>query len=177
MTQKIARFLADQAPATPCLIVDLDLVAANFRKLQTALPEAAIYYAVKANPAPEILERLVELGSAFDTASVNEIDMVLAAGAAPERISFGNTIKKASCIRAAYERGVRLFAFDSAEEVEKIARAVLRIGIFETDRDVAGHIHFETSTDLEATAAGRFRIDIVTDGVGGVGVTAARQIT
>lgn len=123
MSQKIARFLADQAPATPCLVVDLDLVAANFRKLQTALPEAAIYYAVKANPAPAILKRLVELGSAFDTASVNEIDMVLAAGGSADRISFGNTIKKASCIRAAYERGVRLFAFDSDAELEKIAAA------------------------------------------------------
>jgi ornithine decarboxylase len=123
MTQKIARFLADRTPETPCLVIDLDLVAANFRKLRTALPDADIYYAVKANPAPEILKRLVELGSSFDTASVSEIDMVLAAGAAPHRISFGNTIKKQSCIRAAYERGVRLFAFDSGAELEKIAAA------------------------------------------------------
>ncbi|HYN39536.1 MAG TPA: type III PLP-dependent enzyme [Rhodospirillales bacterium] len=123
MTRKIARFLADQEPATPCLVVDLDVVAANYRKLRQAMPDAAIYYAVKANPAREILDLLVSLGSSFDTASLNEIDMVLAAGADASRISFGNTIKKRADIAAAYARGVRLFAFDSRAELEKIAAA------------------------------------------------------
>jgi ornithine decarboxylase len=130
MTQKISRFLADHAPPTPCLVVDLDQVAANYRKLRTAMPDAVIYYAVKANPAPQILKRLVELGSSFDTASVNEIDMVLAAGAAPERISFGNTIKKSAAIEQAHQRGVRLFAFDSEAELEKIARAAPGARVF-----------------------------------------------
>ena len=69
MTRKIARFLADQEPATPCLVVDLDVVAANYRKLRQAMPDAAIYYAVKANPAREILDLLVSLGASFDTAA------------------------------------------------------------------------------------------------------------
>lgn len=123
MTRKIARFLADQEPATPCLVVDLDVVAANFRKLRQAMPDAGIFYAVKANPAREILDLLVKLGANFDTASLNEIDLVLAAGADASRISFGNTIKKRSDIAAAYARGVRLYAFDSRAELEKIAEA------------------------------------------------------
>ena len=123
MTRKIARFLANREPATPCLVVDLDVVAASYRKLRTAMPDAVIYYAVKANPAREILELLARLGSSFDTASLNEIDMVLAAGGTADRISFGNTIKKSSDIAGAYARGVRLFAFDSRAELEKIAVA------------------------------------------------------
>ena len=123
MTKKIARFLADHEPATPCLVMDLDIIAVNYRKLQTAMPDAVIYYALKANPAREILELLVSLGSSFDTASLNEIDMALAAGASPDRISFGNTIKKKVDIAAAFVRGVRLFAFDSRAELEKIAAA------------------------------------------------------
>jgi ornithine decarboxylase len=123
MTKKIARFLAEQQPQTPCLVVDLDVVAGNYKKLRTAVPDAKIYYAVKANPAPEILGSLAGLGSSFDTASVNEIDMVLGAGAGAERISYGNTIKKKSDIAAAYARGVRLYAFDSAAELDKIAAA------------------------------------------------------
>jgi ornithine decarboxylase len=123
MTKKISRFLAEQRPQTPCLVVDLDVVAANYKKLRTAVPDAGIYYAVKANPAPEILKLLAGLGSSFDTAGVNEIDMALAAGVGAERISFGNTIKKRSDIAAAYERGVRLYAFDSAAELDKIAIA------------------------------------------------------
>jgi ornithine decarboxylase len=123
MTKKIARFLAERRPATPCLVVDLDLVADNYRELRQAVPEAGIYYAIKANPAPEVLALLDKLGSSFDTASVNEIDMVLATGASAERISFGNTIKKQADIAAAYARGVRLYALDSEGELDKLAAA------------------------------------------------------
>jgi ornithine decarboxylase len=121
MTPKIARFLAQQQPATPCLVLDVDRVEENFRALQRALPLARIYYAVKANPARPILERLVGLGSNFDAASWEEVSGCLAAGARPDVISFGNTIKKVSAIRAAFTRGVTLYAFDSAEELEKLA--------------------------------------------------------
>jgi ornithine decarboxylase len=78
---------------------------------------------VKANPAPEVLTLLAALGSCFDTASIVEIEQVLAAGAAPDRISFGNTIKKEHDIARAYELGVRLYAVDCEAEVDKIARA------------------------------------------------------
>ncbi|HYC01723.1 MAG TPA: type III PLP-dependent enzyme [Azospirillaceae bacterium] len=121
MTEKIARFLDEVRPATPCLVVDLDVVGDNYDKLHGALPDARIFYAVKANPAPEILRLLVERGSCFDTASVPEIQACLDAGATPDRISFGNTIKKASDIRIAHELGISLFAFDSDAELEKIA--------------------------------------------------------
>ena len=122
MTPKIARFLAKQRPATPCLVLDVDRVEENFRALRRTLPLARIYYAVKANPAPQILERLVGLSSFFDAASFEEVSICMDAGARPEAISFGNTIKKVSAIRAAHERGVTLFAFDSIEELEKLAK-------------------------------------------------------
>jgi ornithine decarboxylase len=122
MTPKIARFLADTAPATPCLVLDVDQVEANFRALQHALPLARIYYAVKANPAAPILNRLTSLGSFFDAASWEEIAMCLASGALPQAISFGNTIKKESAIKRAFAAGVTMFAFDSEAELDKLAR-------------------------------------------------------
>lgn len=122
MTPKIARFLAERQPATPCLVLDVDRVEEKFRALQSALPLARIYYAVKANPARPVLERLVRLSSFFDAASWEEVSACLEAGARPEAISFGNTIKKVSAIRRAYAQGVSLFAFDSAEELEKLAQ-------------------------------------------------------
>ncbi|HEX4172112.1 MAG TPA: type III PLP-dependent enzyme, partial [Acetobacteraceae bacterium] len=73
MTPKIARFLAEQQPATPCLVLDVDRVEANFRALRRALPLARVYYAVKANPARPVLDRLVRLGSSFDAASWEEV--------------------------------------------------------------------------------------------------------
>ncbi len=121
MTPKIARFLVEQHPPAPCLVFDLERLEGNFRKLRSALPLAEIYYAVKANPAPLVLERLVSLGSSFDAASFEEIEACLAAGARPGGISYGNTVKKAAAIRAAHAAGVGLFAFDSAEELRKLA--------------------------------------------------------
>jgi len=122
-TQRVLDFLATRRPAGPCLVVDLDVVADNFNAFEKALPNSKIYYAVKANPAPEILRLLAGLGSSFDTASVAEIEMAMDAGATADRISFGNTIKKERDIARAHELGIDLFAVDCVEEVEKIARA------------------------------------------------------
>ncbi len=87
------------------------------------MPLARIYYAVKANPAAPILERLVGLGSAFDAASLRG-SRACASMRAPSRprSRFGNTIKKVSAIQRAYAAGVTMFAFDSDEELEKLAR-------------------------------------------------------
>jgi ornithine decarboxylase len=122
MTPKIARYLREHAPATPCLVLDVDRVEENYRALKAALPLARVYYAVKANPAAPILARLTALGSSFDAASIEEIEACLAAGAAPGAISYGNTIKKVSAIRAAHAAGVTMFAFDSEPELLKLAK-------------------------------------------------------
>ena len=121
MTPKIERFLSERVPETPCLVVDLDLVEDNYNAIASAFPQARIFYALKANPAPQVLERLVSLGASFDAASWEEIELCLAAGATADRISFGNTIKKAVAIRKAREAGINLFVFDSEAELEKIA--------------------------------------------------------
>ncbi|MCC0044885.1 MAG: type III PLP-dependent enzyme [Brucellaceae bacterium] len=121
-TQRVLDFLATRRPDGPCLVVDLDVVRENYRAFEKALPDSRIFYAVKANPAPEILRLLATLGSNFDTASVVEVEMALEAGATPDRISFGNTIKKERDIARAFELGIRLFAVDCEAEVEKVAR-------------------------------------------------------
>src|SRR3569832_601035 len=107
----------------PVLIVDLDVVRDNYTAFAKALPDTRVFYAVKANPAPEVLTLLASLGSCFDTASVAEIEMALAAGAQPDRISYGNTIKKERDVARAFALGIRLYAVDCQAEVEKVARA------------------------------------------------------
>jgi ornithine decarboxylase len=123
MTERIRDFLRNRREDGPCLVVDLDVVRDNYTKFSRALPNTRVFYAVKANPAPEILRLLTLLGSCFDAASVAEIEMVLAAGATADRISFGNTIKKERDIVRALELGVRLFAVDCEAEVDKVMRA------------------------------------------------------
>ena len=120
LTAKLEAFLSAHTSETPFVAIDLDIVAERYVALTEALPQADVFYAVKANPARPILDLLVAAGSKFDVASRNEVQMVLDAGADPSRISFGNTIKKARDIAWAYQQGVRLFAFDAQEELAKL---------------------------------------------------------
>jgi len=129
-TARIIDFLRDRRPEGPCLVVDLEVIADNYKAFTRAMPDTRIFYAVKANPAPEVLKLLADLGSCFDTASVAEIEMALAAGATPERISYGNTIKKERDVARAHQLGISMFAVDCVEEVEKVSRAAPGARVF-----------------------------------------------
>jgi len=117
---RIKKFSEDKE--TPFLVIDLKKVEQKYDELLDTLPFAKIYYAVKANPHESVIRMLVKKGSSFDIASVYELDHILALGAAPEKISYGNTIKKANDIAYAYSKGVRLFATDSENDLIKIAK-------------------------------------------------------
>lgn len=106
---------------TPYLIIDPAIAERQFLRMTKAFGDTKIYYAVKANPQPALIRRLAQLGSAFDVASPAEIDLCLSEGVDPAHLSYGNTVKKSADIRYAYERGVRLFVFDSEAELRKIA--------------------------------------------------------
>lgn len=108
---------------TPFVVIDKQTVSESYDELVDNFPMAKIYYAVKANPANEIIDLLNQKGSHFDIASIYELDKVLAVGAPTERISFGNTIKKSKDIRYFFEKGVRLFATDSEPDLRNIAVA------------------------------------------------------
>jgi ornithine decarboxylase len=123
MTTRIREFLKQRTDNGPCLVLDLDVVRENYQNFAKVLPDTTVFYAVKANPAPEILKLLVAMGCHFDVASIGETHTVLEAGATADRISYGNTIKKEREIAAAFALGVTLFAVDCEAEVEKVARA------------------------------------------------------
>ena len=107
---------------TPFLLVNLDIIRKNYEDLTKFFPFAKVYYAVKSNPSDEVLAILRDLGSNFDIASRYEMDKMLALGVSPDRLSYGNTIKKAADIRYCYEKGIRLFATDSEADLRNIAR-------------------------------------------------------
>ena len=119
--QKMKAF-ADERE-TPFVVIDTKIISDSYDQLVSNLPFAKIYYAVKANPATEITELLRDKGSNFDIASIYELDKVMATGVGPERISYGNTIKKAKDIRYFYDKGVRMYATDSEADLRNIAKA------------------------------------------------------
>ncbi|MFD2738217.1 type III PLP-dependent enzyme [Sulfitobacter aestuarii] len=116
-----AAYIAAHSFDRPTLVISRGRVAMQYDALRNGLGRAKIHYAVKANPAAEIIRLLVEKGAGFDAASRAEIELCLSQGASPSDISFGNTIKRASDIAFAHGVGVTLFAADSDAELEKIA--------------------------------------------------------
>jgi ornithine decarboxylase len=94
------------------------------------MPAAEIYYAVKANPAAEVVAALAELGANFDLASAGEIDICVGLEIPTERLSFGNTVKREGAIARASTDRIGLFAFDSIAELEKLARSAPGARVF-----------------------------------------------
>lgn len=120
--ERIHRFLDEQRPPTPCLVVDTRVVTARVREFAEGLPHARLCYAVKANPEPAVLRAVLAAGGGFDVASPGEITACLAEGARPEALSYGNTIKKPADIAFAHACGVREFTTDAESDVERLAR-------------------------------------------------------
>jgi ornithine decarboxylase len=61
---------------TPLVIVDHEVLRRNYAEFRKHLPKVQAYYAVKANPAPEIIHTLYKLGASFDVASMPEFMLV-----------------------------------------------------------------------------------------------------
>ncbi|MDI3504755.1 MAG: ornithine decarboxylase [Candidatus Cloacimonadota bacterium] len=115
---------------TPVLIMDSNLIEQKYDELSASFPIADIYYAVKANPMPEVLKLLIRKGAHFDIASRYELDLLLNLGVSPEMLSYGNTIKKKSDIAYFYAKGVRLFASDSETDLLNIAAVAPQAKVF-----------------------------------------------
>ena len=111
-----------QGLETPNIVIDLHKIKSHYVALKDNFPYAHIYYAVKANPGVPVLKLLDSLGSNFDIASRYELDLVLSLGISADRVSYGNTIKKAKDIEYFYQKGVRMFATDSKEDLKNIAK-------------------------------------------------------
>lgn len=120
---RIREYLDQHQDESPLLVVDLQEVERRYKTLARTMPFATCHYAVKANPDPAIVKLLASLGSSFDAASAQEIQLCLDSGATPDKILFGNTIKKQSDIAWAYSKGIRMYVCDSVGEVDKIAIA------------------------------------------------------
>jgi ornithine decarboxylase len=120
---------------SPLMLIQKGALARQYQLFRKRLPQVEPFYAIKANPHPEIIKTFVELGSGFDVASGTEIEWVLKAGAAPRKIIFANTIKTEKDLRFAHLNNIKLMTFDNEPELYKIAKfapgskVVLRIKV------------------------------------------------
>lgn len=120
---------------TPLLVLSLEQIEKNYNLLRTHMPRVKVFYAIKANPHRRILELMRDLGSNFDVASDGEIMELASLGVDGSRMIYANPMKTVNGLRACRNAGVGKMTFDSAGEVDKMARecpgatALLRIRI------------------------------------------------
>ena len=131
-TQTTERMVAPYTPleleslvaryGSPLMIIDCDIIRAQYRALQAALPGVDLHYALKPFPELAVVKTLNDLGCFFDLASSGEVELVRRAGVAPERCIHTHPIKTDSDIRDAMRFGVRTFVADNVAELGKFVR-------------------------------------------------------
>jgi ornithine decarboxylase len=124
------RKLADRE-GTPLFIIDHDVIRANYEKLRKYLPRVMPYFAMKANPEPQIIQTLFPYGGGFDVASLQEYQTVLENVPAAalrghkrndfiwDRIIVANTIKPIATLKEITGYNT-LMTFDNEYELDKI---------------------------------------------------------
>ncbi|XP_030387160.1 ornithine decarboxylase 1-like [Scaptodrosophila lebanonensis] len=103
-------------------ICDLSTVARKLQLWKELLPRIQPYYAVKCNNDPLVVETLANLGTGFDCASKREIEMVMKAGATPERIIFAHPCKPLPDLKYAQEHNVLRTTADNEFEIIKLSK-------------------------------------------------------
>jgi len=121
-----------QKNSTPLLIIDHQKIRENYREFKKGLPKVQVYYAIKANPEPEIIKTLYNEGSSFDVASISELRLVLDtltpllqrdAISLPDfiwkKIIYANPVKSSDSLPE-LDIYKPLLTYDSLEEMKKI---------------------------------------------------------
>lgn len=108
---------------TPFFGFSRERIVANYRRFRECFPGCLVYYAMKANSEPAVLEILRDAGSGFEAASAYELETLKAMNVPADRIIYGTSIKPQMHIKRFFDYGVRTFAFDCIDELHKIAMA------------------------------------------------------
>ena len=121
---KVLKYLDRRRVETPLLLIDKDKIREKVSLVGSGIRNSRVYYAMKANPDKGVLKLMDSLGMGFEIASEGELKLLRALKVAPDRIISSNPVKSVKFLKAAAKYGMRRFAFDSREEVEKLARLV-----------------------------------------------------
>jgi ornithine decarboxylase len=137
MNRRQLQGIADKH-GTPVVVIDHDIIRANYADFKKHLPKVQAYYAVKANPAPEIIRTLYQAGASFDVASLPEFMLVyenikrLPAKEQQDfiwdKIVYANPIKPTETLRA-LDRYKPLVTYDNLEELRKIRQHAPHAGL------------------------------------------------
>ena len=123
---------------TPVVVVDHDVIRRNYASFKRHLPKVQAYYAVKANPAPEIIRTLYQEGASFDVASLPEFLLVYEnirhlpdqqrQDYIWDRIIYANPIKPRETLEA-LDQYKPLLTYDNLDELRKVRRYAPHAGL------------------------------------------------
>ena len=107
---------------TPVLLISRATLREGYQRLTSLLPGAKLYYSIKANPDPIILDTLNLIGSNFDVTSPGELEHLHKLGVSNERIIYTNPIKQPGWISPEEAHEILEYLNQGAPEAEKPVR-------------------------------------------------------
>ncbi|MEO0225692.1 MAG: type III PLP-dependent enzyme, partial [candidate division WOR-3 bacterium] len=107
---------------TPLFLISKSRLLNQVKRFRTLLPRVTPFYAVKANSHPFVIKTMVQAGTGFDVASVQEIEAVLKFKVKPDSIIYANTVKTPDALLFAARKKIELMTFDNEYELNKIAK-------------------------------------------------------
>lgn len=107
---------------TPFLLMDRATIQSRAADFVTHSKSCGVFYALKANPDPQIVRLIDSAGIGFEISAIGELDLLLELGIDARKIITSNPIKAPRFIEKLYQLGIRRFVFDSIAEAEKIVR-------------------------------------------------------
>jgi ornithine decarboxylase len=165
MNERLEQILRDPSLITPALVLDFDRINTTYYRFLNAFSGGQIFYAMKANAHPQVVQRIADLGGGFEIASPAELELALAAGAPGERIICSHPIKTPQFLRQMQAAGVYATVVDSTHEIEKVAhhapgmRIYVRLAVDNTGSvlPLAGKFGVDGATALDLCDLARER--------------------
>lgn len=124
MLFKALKHLDKKIINTPVLLIDKEKVREKVSLIGQNIKNSMVFYAVKANPDVEVLKFINKLGLGFEIASEGELEVLSSIGVTPDRMITSNPVKSFKFLKIAQSHGVNYFAYDSFDEVDKMAKLV-----------------------------------------------------
>ncbi|MGY4660894.1 diaminopimelate decarboxylase [Pseudomonas chlororaphis] len=146
---------------TPTYVYSRAHIEAQYRAYADALAGMPhlVCFAVKANSNLGVLNVLARLGAGFDIVSRGELERVLAAGGAADKIVFSGVGKTRDDMRRALEVGVHCFNVESSDELERLQQVAAELKVrapvsLRVNPDVDAGTHPYISTGLKENKFG-----------------------
>jgi len=106
---------------TPYILTDLKIIEDKVEQLHSLLDDVKIYYAIKSNSHPKIIEHIDRFVDGYDIASLGEWQQLRDQNISPDRILYSNPVKIEEHVQETYRDGVRYYAIDSVDEIKKLS--------------------------------------------------------